>query len=577
MTDELDRFIARKFGRRDSPALRGRGGGRRRPRGLQEGDDRRLCRERRRPPPIRRSRASPATSRCSTGPGTGAASTTRTRRSRTSGPAYQKATGDTPKFILFANDDDGYTKTAAGSVNFDVIHPCAYRFKDYVDLGAVQPWDTSLDPQLRAAEPEARDRRADRREAVLHRRGLGVHRAAVPSGQGRSPTEDSWSLLWDDRYAGKISWINTLEMLVIAGYYHGVSDPWTMTDDELGQMRDFLISKKHLVSFMWDQSYDLWRPSRRGTSGSGTRGPTPSATPTAAGMDVVYMQPKEGRIWWSCGFGLFAEHRELPPRARLRGLLVEHEGGASSSRATTTTGTRTPRSTCRRSRRRWSRRSAWTIRRRSRSPRRTSSPGSPAASVYAQYWTEVLGGMSRPVAPGAGSGVRMGSARRRPSPPSEAATGARGDRRPALRPAAVAAAVLRRPGRLRRGVQRRADQGLPDRRRRRLARRLARASSAGPSTSGSSGSRSGSRSRSRSSSCCSRTRSATSWRSASKKRKYVLLLLIIAPFLTSYLLRVLAWKVILGDSGVINSLPVLAPSPEPRSTRSRGSSTASSR
>jgi spermidine/putrescine transport system permease protein len=37
------------------------------------------------------------------------------------------------------------------------------------------------------------------------------------------------------------------------------------------------------------------------------------------------------------------------------------------------------------------------------------------------------------------------------------------------------------------------------------------------------------------------------------KRKYVLLLLLIAPFLTSYLLRVLAWKVILGDRGVINS------------------------
>jgi spermidine/putrescine transport system permease protein len=36
-------------------------------------------------------------------------------------------------------------------------------------------------------------------------------------------------------------------------------------------------------------------------------------------------------------------------------------------------------------------------------------------------------------------------------------------------------------------------------------------------------------------------------------RKYVLLLLLIAPFLTSYLLRVLAWKVILGDQGVINS------------------------
>lgn len=37
------------------------------------------------------------------------------------------------------------------------------------------------------------------------------------------------------------------------------------------------------------------------------------------------------------------------------------------------------------------------------------------------------------------------------------------------------------------------------------------------------------------------------------KRKYVLLLLIIVPFLTSYLLRIVAWRVILGGQGVINS------------------------
>src|SRR5438045_4377347 len=37
------------------------------------------------------------------------------------------------------------------------------------------------------------------------------------------------------------------------------------------------------------------------------------------------------------------------------------------------------------------------------------------------------------------------------------------------------------------------------------------------------------------------------------KRKYILLLILIAPFLTSYLLRVLAWKVILGNQGVVNT------------------------
>jgi spermidine/putrescine transport system permease protein len=38
------------------------------------------------------------------------------------------------------------------------------------------------------------------------------------------------------------------------------------------------------------------------------------------------------------------------------------------------------------------------------------------------------------------------------------------------------------------------------------------------------------------------------------KRKYILLLILITPFITSYLLRVLAWKVILGSNGVINTL-----------------------
>ena len=60
------------------------------------------------------------------------------------------------------------------------------------------------------------------------------------------------------------------------------------------------------------------------------------------------------------------------------------------------------------------------------------------------------------------------------------------------------------------------------------------------------------------------------------KRKYVLLLILIAPFLTSYLLRVLAWKVILGNTACST------PSSSGRTcgrttTRSRSSSTASSR
>jgi spermidine/putrescine transport system permease protein len=50
------------------------------------------------------------------------------------------------------------------------------------------------------------------------------------------------------------------------------------------------------------------------------------------------------------------------------------------------------------------------------------------------------------------------------------------------------------------------------------------------------------------------------------KRKYTLLLLIIAPFFVSYFLRILAMKVILGDQGIINSFAYwthLRPEDEP--------------
>ena len=133
----------------------------------------------------RRWTRSPAASRSSTGPGYGNGDYYPKEEKQYLWADYQKATGDTPKFILFENDDAGFTKVASGTT-YDIVHPCAYRFQDYVDLGAMQPWDTSLIPNFSAAEPRAGEGGSDRRPAVLHRRGLGLHRAALPRGQGRA-------------------------------------------------------------------------------------------------------------------------------------------------------------------------------------------------------------------------------------------------------------------------------------------------------------------------------------------------------------------------------------------------------
>jgi spermidine/putrescine-binding protein len=83
----------------------------------------------------------------------------------------------------------------------------------------------------------------------------------------------------------------------------GIDDPWNMTDAELEEMKKFLISKRSLVKTLW--SID-------------------PVTETMANGDVwiayawplhyvelkdkflaVYMDPKEGRTAWYCGFALF--------------------------------------------------------------------------------------------------------------------------------------------------------------------------------------------------------------------------------------------------------------------------------
>jgi spermidine/putrescine transport system substrate-binding protein len=218
---------------------------------------------------------------------------------------YVDATGDTPQFVLFENDDIGFTKVAAGA-RYDVIHPCAYRFQDYLDLGAVQPWDTSLISNFPQLSPTLQKfgQLDGQQYYIVEDWGFiaPLYRADLVE-----PTEDSWSIFFDDRYEGKISWINTLEMLVISAYLHEVADPWNMTDAELASERDFLISKKHLVNFMWDQSIDLQNAFKRNEVWIAYAWPDTVGVAKTAGLDVVYMEPKEGRISWSCGFGLFAD------------------------------------------------------------------------------------------------------------------------------------------------------------------------------------------------------------------------------------------------------------------------------
>jgi spermidine/putrescine transport system substrate-binding protein len=226
---------------------------------------------------------------------------------------YKQQGYPAPKFTKTFDDDAGYTKVAAGE-RWDIVHPCAYRFEDWVNLQdadgspVMQPWDTSLIstyPELNPALQEFGNIDGDQYFIVAD---WGF--AAPMYRSDKIQPENTWGVLFDEQYKGRISWWDSLNMFIVAAYLNGVPDPWAMTDQELEQQRDFLISKVPLVRTFWvdDPAPDLvngdvdvayaWPNHWWAAVGYGV---------PADGVPTVYMDPKEGRTSWYCGFALFAD------------------------------------------------------------------------------------------------------------------------------------------------------------------------------------------------------------------------------------------------------------------------------
>ena len=243
---------------------------------------------------------------------------------------YAKATGDTPEFALFENDDSAYTKVVAGA-RYDVAHPCGYRYKDWVDLDVLQPWDTSLIPNFSQLNPKLMTAGQFDGQQYFVPLDWG-YIAPLVNLDHVDGSDETFNVLFDERYKGKIAWVDTLNMMVVAAYALGIENPWDMTDEELAEVRDFLISKKGLVRFYWNQSFDFWRAFKTEEVWAGYSWPDTVGYADAAGMNYLYMQPKEGRISWVCGLGAVRRLPELPPRARVRGLVGQQGGGGVPAR-----------------------------------------------------------------------------------------------------------------------------------------------------------------------------------------------------------------------------------------------------
>ena len=211
-------------------------------------------------------------------------------------PYLKKYPGQAPKFTFMTNEANALAKLQAG-LRPDVVRPYVGYVQDFAESGFFQPWNPKLISNFKHLNP------------VMVKAGQYQGKQwGIPADWGFDailyrtdkvkPKARSWSLLFDERYKGRIAWFDDLNQLVWAGYYLGFKKPYDQSDDELKRSQDLLKSKKHLVKLFWASETDLDNAFAAGDLWIAYAWPNDWVIMKSKKLPVEYMHPKEGPLSW---------------------------------------------------------------------------------------------------------------------------------------------------------------------------------------------------------------------------------------------------------------------------------------
>lgn len=242
-------------------------------------------------------------------------------------PGYVEKTGGTPNWPIFADEEEALTKMRAG-FQVDVSHPCSGRIQRWRRAGIVQPIDTSrlsnfgdLFPKLKTLNGADVDGQwfipvEWGNTSVLYRTDLV------------EVEEESWTILWDERYAGKLSMgEDVTDTAIIAALVAGVANPYDMTDEELAEVKALLQKQKPLLRFYWADNTILEQGLATGEIVAASAWNSSVLALQRQGIPVGYMKPKEGALVWCCGLVLAKDAPQPDKAYELIDAMISPEAG----------------------------------------------------------------------------------------------------------------------------------------------------------------------------------------------------------------------------------------------------------
>jgi len=223
------------------------------------------------------------------------------------GPYLKRYPGEKPQFKFMTSETNALAQMSAG-LKPDVVRPYVGYVRDFAESGFVQPWNTKLIPNLKQLNPDMVKAGQYKGKQYGIPQDWGFDAILYRTDKVK-PKAISWSLLLDERYAGKIAWWDDLYMLVVAGYYLGIKNPWQQTSAELKRSKDLLASKKHVVKLFWSSETDMQNAFAAGDIWIAYAWPADWAAMKAKGLKVRYVHPKEGAISW---IGMLMQGKNTP-------------------------------------------------------------------------------------------------------------------------------------------------------------------------------------------------------------------------------------------------------------------------
>jgi spermidine/putrescine-binding protein len=224
-------------------------------------------------------------------------------------PPYLAKHATAPEFSFFASEEEAFEKIRAG-FKADIMHPCTYSINQFKDGGLVKPVDTArLSNWADVIEPlKSWSGVVLDGEVVMVPTDWGnssvVYRTDMVDAEFQA--NESWSILFDEKYAGKVAPADGESNVEIAGLLIGLSreEIFQMTDEQMAQIRPLLEQQTRVARFYWTSQTEAIQAMASGEIIAAYAWNDAVKTLAADGIPVKYAVPKEGIFTWLCGLTL---------------------------------------------------------------------------------------------------------------------------------------------------------------------------------------------------------------------------------------------------------------------------------